>query len=339
VTKPLTRTITTDPQLADIFVTELQLYQVVPVAQARGKTFSFSESVNGTAKVLLLRAPNLVYDFSTLVTHATTPNLVTYSLVNGLTSQQRLSPKVLATERVDRTDSDGGRGHESLNRLSASLAFDPIPTLGGTVAYSGQVGQTLRGTALSQSTTLFGRVDLYEGLAASASTGLSWSRDELERTTQGVQGSGSLSIVPNRYMGLYTSGSFSSSVQSGGGLPERPDHRGTFQSSISLSPFPALSVSASIQRVFLNAAPPSTLYSFGGGFSPLRGGDLQLTYQYQESLDSSSETRTRVHGPGLRWNIRRGSFLNAGYSFQTTRDPSQTQTGQAISASLVISLL
>jgi hypothetical protein len=104
--------------------------------------------------------------------------------------------------------------------------------------------------------------------------------------------------------------------------------------SASSSPFPALSLSGSLLRV-VSSSGGTTLVSFGGGYSPFRGGDLVVSYAYQESLDTSTDTRSRIHGPTLRWNIRPGWFFNAGWSFQKTTAPAQSLTGQAATANLV----
>ena len=337
VTKPLVKQLTTDPQFADIFVSELQLFDVIPASELRGRSFNLAGTLNGTSRILLLRSPSLSYDLSVVLSHTNPPFLFTYSVVNGLGLQQRLSPTVLGSARVDRSDSDSGKGHEGLNRWSGTLGFEPIPTLGATLAYTGQLAQHPTGNALSHSGTAFARAELYEGISTSVTGSASWANDETGRTTRATTGSAAASLVPNRVISITGSGSLSYSTQTGAGLPERVDRRGVVEGSVSLSPYRSVSLAGSVLRYFGNTG-SSTLVNLNGAVALFPRGDLQLTYSYVEALDLGADTRSRTHGPGLRWNIRPGWYLTAAYTLQHSSAPAQTLDGQAISATLLIAL-
>lgn len=335
VTKPIVRQLTTDPQFADIFVTELQLFDVALASDLRGRSFNLSGTLNGTSRLMLVRSASLAYDFSAILTHSNVEPNGTYAVVNGLSAQRRVATGVTASARVDRSDTDAGRGHEGLNRWSGTLTFDPLPTLGGTLAYSGQFAQRLAGNAISHTGTAFARADLYEGISSSATGSVGWTNDETGRTTRSENGTLSLSLVPNRIVTTTGSASITNAVQTGGGRPDLTDRRGVLELTASVSPFRALSLAGSVVR-FFGTTGTSTLVNFNGALSLFPGGDLQLSYNYQESLDTGAQSRTRTHGPGLRWNIRRGWYLTSGYTFQHTADPSQTTNGQAVNADLII---
>ncbi len=334
-TLPLVRPALPDPQLEELYVTELQLYEAVPAAEARGRTFDVSGALTGTTKITLLRSPALTYDASAVVTHSNRPLLITYSVVNGLSLQRPLGTRTTLMARADRTDSDAGAGHDALNRWTGSVSAELLPTLGGTIAYTGQLAQHPHSTVLSNSATAFARADLYEGVSASATTSASWAHDDVAGTTRGATASGSVSVVPNRVISTSGSGSYSYTVQTGGGRPDRTDRRGVLEAAASVSPFRALALSGSVTRLF-SGATAATFLNFSGALSLFPGGDLQLRYLYQESLDTAAEQRTRSHGPGLRWNIRPGWFFNAAYTFQAASAPEQKQDGHAFNASLVI---
>jgi hypothetical protein len=337
VTKPIAKQLTTDPQFSDIFVTELQLFDVAQAADVRGRTNTLSGTLNGTGRILLLRAPSLAYDASLVVTHSSQPALVTYALVNGLSLQHRLARTVTGAARVDRSDSDAGRGHEALNRWSGSLALDPLPTLGGTLAYTGQLAQHPTGHAISHNGTAVARADLYEGISSSASASAGWSNDDKGRTSRGTTAAVGFSIVPNPILSTTWNASYTTSTQTGAGLPEQSDWRGILEATASLSPFRSLALAGNVVRLFGKSG-ASTLVNFNGGLALFPGGDLQLSYAYQESLDSSAQSRTRTHGPGLRWNIRPGWILTSAYTVQHNSTPSQALDGQAFSVNLVITL-
>lgn len=335
VTKPIVRQLTTDPQFADVLVTELQLLDAGSAADLRGRSSSVAQSFNATARILLLRAAALTYDFSTVVTKADHPDVVTYGVVNGLSAQRRLADGLSASGRVDRSDTDAGKGHEGLNRWAGTLTYDPFPTLGGTLAYSGQLAQRLHGTALSHTGTALARAELYEGISTSATGSVGWADDENGRVTRAETASLGLSVVPNRVLSTSMSGSLSHSTQTGGGQADQSDRRGVLEGTVSVSPFRTLSLAATVVR-FFGTAGNSTLVNFNGGLSLFPQGDLQLSYSYQESLDTSGQTRTRTHGPSARWNIRRGWYLTSNYTFQHSTAPAQTLDGQALSVNLLL---
>lgn len=337
VTRPITRQLTSDPRFADVFVTELQLYDVVPASEVLGRTTNTAGALNATARLLLVRAVALAYDTSVLVAHSDRPSLVTYAFVNGLSAQRRLAEPLVATARVDRTDSDAGKGHEGLDRWSGALSYDPFPTLAATLAYTGQLAERLTGNLLQHTASLLARADLYEGISSSVNGSAGWSRDERGRVTRSTGGTIGASIVPNTMLTTTASASVSRSVQTGAGLPDQTDTRGILELTASSSPFRALSLAGSVAH-FFGSTGTSTLYNFNGALSLFPRGDLRLGYAYQEMIDTGFQSRTRTHGPTARWTIRPGWFLTSAYSFQHSTSPALTTDGQAFSANLIIAI-
>ena len=336
-TCPLSAALTTDPRYAEISVTEVQFYDVSSVADKRGRSFDLGGSLNGSARLALVRSIGLSYDTSLLVTHTNGAGGVTWSILNGLSATQRLSPVWSTSERVDRADSDYGAGHEASNRWSVSVGVDPLPTLGGLVNYSGQLTQRPKGTAIANSVSGTLRAELYEGISASANTSAGVVQNEQGRFSRSITQAGSLSLVPNRVLQVTTTVSYTASVSTGGGQAELSTKTGLAEAAASLSPFPALGLTGSVLRYFW-AEHPSTLASFSGGFSPFPGGALQLRYGYTETLDTLTDTRTRTHGPGARWNIRPGWYLEGGYSWNQATSPLVIQSGRVGSVNLFITL-
>ncbi len=335
VTSPLPSTATPDPQFGEIFVTELQFYNVIPAELARGRSSDLAGNLNGTTRIVLVPDLGLSYDFTGRLSHGQ-DRPITWAVVNGVSLARRLDRVFAVAARVERSDGDAGRGEESQNRWSTSLSADPVPTLGGIVSYSGQLAQTREGTSISNTGSLGARADLYEGIAANASTSVSLARTPSGLTSTSYLTAASTSVVPNRFVSLTGSGSFSSSVVSAPGLPDRRDRRGVVEMGASVMPVPALALSGSVARQFGGSTRPTTLASFTGGFSPFPGGDLQLRYTYSESYESAAQRRTRAHGPGARWNIRSGWNLEAGYSVQDSTAPASSQHTRAFNANLLI---
>lgn len=340
VTRPLAPSVAIPVQFSDIFVTELQLYLVVPAEEAVGRNSTLGGNLNASTKFRILEGEglSLTYDLSTLFTHSSESSQVTYSVTNGLSAGRRLARTVVTSGRIERNDTDVGQGHLSGNRWSGTLAYDPIPTFGTALLYSGQLNQTRDGTSSAHTFGAAARADLYQGIATSANVTYGLGRDETGRDTRTTSVAASTTITPNRYFSMAGSAGVSDSKQTGAGRPEQSDQRGLIQGSASLSPFRALAMSGSVTRIFGRRIPPQTLISFGAGFSPFQGGDLQLRYAYQEAIDVTGEQRTRTHGPTVRWNVRRGWFLDGGYSFLDSSAPAQDVSARFYFANLSIAL-
>lgn len=338
VTRPLATSPTTPAQLAEIFVTEIQFFLVRAAEEVVGTSSVLAGSLNATTRIQLLEAPSLAYDLTTLVTHTSASHQVTYAVTNGLSAYRRLGRRADVSGRLERSDLDSGVGHESANRWSASMSVNPLPTLGGALVYSGQYSQNQLGDTLSQSLGTSARADLYTGISLSGNASAGLSRNEEGRSTRSVTTSAGLTLSPNPVLALTSSVAYTAAVQTGAGRPEQSDRRGMLEASASFTPVRALAASGSVTRTFGGSIPAQTLVAFTAGFSPFQGGDLQLRYSYQETLDLTGEQRTRTHGPAVRWIIRRGWFADAAYTFFDARAPAQDISTRAFSANLNILL-
>lgn len=337
VTAPLPEAATTDPRFREIFVTDLQFFEMVPAEVARGRSSAVAGSLSVTTRLVLVRGLGLAYDFSGSMAHAD-ERRPTWSIVNGLSLARRLDPTYAVSARVERYDSYAGRAREAMNRWSASLSAEPLPTFGALLSYSGQISELEGGIALSNSGTLSVRAALYEGIALSGTASSSWAESETGVNSRSVLASVNASVVPNPILSLSGGVSVTESAQSGGGLPDRSQRSGVLEGNASVSPFPALSFAGGVTRQFGGAGPAVTLWSLNGAFSPFPRGDLQIRYGYAETFDSGAEVRTRAHGPGARWNIRPGWYLNAGYSFRDVRAPAMSSRDRSFNANLLITL-
>ncbi len=77
-----------------------------------------------------------------------------------------------------------------------------------------------------------------------------------------------------------------------------------------------------------------TLLAFNGSLSPLSQGELVFSAAFTETLDTSNDIQTRQGGPYLRWNFRRGSYLEATYNWlDSTTGATNTSLAPAPSTS------
>ncbi len=330
VVKPLLPAVTTDQRYADILVTEVQLFQIEQATSSR--TTSLTGFFNGTARYQIVRS-HLFYDLSLLLTHNNNPSRVTYGVTNGLSYNQRLSRVFDLGARVDRTDADDGQGHQAQDRWSASLSAMPLPTLSASLTYGGQAIQNPIGTNVTQTLSLFGRASPYEGIGLLASLAYSLGSDETGRTRRSGTATFGGTVTPNRVLTLTTTYSYSNTVTSGAGQPDTTDRTWRIDGTGTLTPFPALFVSAGASRV-VTGDTPYTLANLAANFSPFPGGNLILSFSYNQSIDTLSESRSRSLGPFLRWNISARAFVELNYNLLDFSSPVQNSSTRTFSARL-----
>jgi hypothetical protein len=344
VTRPLPAGVTSDRAFADIFVTELQTFLVVPADSVPDKISSLGAIVNATVKAAILRVPNLDYDFSLYFNRQNNPGLSAYTLVNGLTFSSRLWATWTFNARIARQDSDPGRGHESQWQWTASLAVRPLPTLYAALTYSGLQNNILdhsqdppvQASTFLHSLSLFGRADLYEGVSLQANVAATSGLDVDLRASTVASGSATLALAPNPWVALNATYTNSTTWASGGFLPESIVGSQQIYATLIATPFPSLSASAQVTWLLLPQH-VSTLASFQVNFSPLRG-DLQLSFSYTRTLNTASDSIAQYFSPSLRWNLLRGVFLNASYNLNDTWAPVGSLSSRIFATSLLIIL-
>ncbi len=334
-TQPLLPSVTSDRTYAAIAVTEIQFGLVEAADEAHRRTSLTSGQLTATARYLIERSMNLSFDTAFYLAHTSNPARQTWSVQNGLSASRRLSSTVGVNGRIDRTDSNQGQGHDSVSRGSAGLTYDPLPTLGAGVTYSAQLSQTQRGRLWSNGLTGFTRADLYEGFAVSSTSTATFGMNELDQSTRGLTWAANTSIIPNKIVTLAGTFGLTVSQLSGGGQPFRSDRSSLVSGSLTITPFPALFMSGGVTRIVTQSV-GSTLLNAAGTFSPFPGGDLLARFGYAESLDTLTNTRFRNWGPGARWNIRRGWYLDVSYTISNTQAQLVTSDSRVFFADLVI---
>jgi hypothetical protein len=204
--------------------------------------------------------------------------------------------------------------------------------------YTGQMQQLAVGNTLSNGITLLGHADPYEGVTLMASITYSIARDALGRNTTGANALVGATITPLRAIVLSGSWSLQTSQISGGGFPDSSDRQGVLVGSISFTPIPAFFFSAGITRNAQAGQPTQNLANLAVGFSPFPQGQLLLNFNYNDALDSGAQSRARVFGPSVRWNIRPGTYLNASYIWSDTAQPALASAGTTFFTQLVIAI-
>ena len=323
VVQPLAVGVTTNTQFLSILVTELQAALVTTATSARTTSSSTVQGTLSTALRVDLIRSRLSYDFQGFLSHRSPGSVpVTYAITNGLSLAQPLGRTFTINARLDRTDADSGRGHEALLRYSAEVAAQPIPEASATLGYYGQNQQTSDGTSWSNAVMLFGRMDPYRGINLNAN--LSYQLGTLTSGAENRQATGTVgfAMVPHRSLTLNGSASYSEQRITQPGpdqvtglpLPDAVTLQKSLNAGLSWAPLQMLFLSGTASRV-LSLGRWYTLLAFNGSLSPLSQGELVFSAAFTETLDTSNDVQTRQGGPYLRWNFRKGSYLEATYSW------------------------
>jgi len=337
VTTPLPASVTQDPLYRDIFVTEIQVYQIVPAASVQGTLTLTSETANATARTLVLDLPSLFWDLAAYLNRSSQSPVTIWSLINSLSLAQKLTPALGLQARVARLDQNFGLGLQSQFQWSASLTASPFPTLTSALTYNGIWGHDQIGIVSQESVYLFNNAALYDGLSLLVNGGYSVNHGDTGRVTTTSSANLGLTAVPHRSLTLSVTYTLQYVVQSGGPIAPSSGGQGNLTGSIIWTPFPALFFSGSVSRI-MQPVNPTTLATVNASFSPFAGGDLLLRFSYNETLDTFNQVDQRTIVPSLRYTIRPGWFLDAGYTIQETRAPQSTQKQNVFQLQLTILL-
>jgi hypothetical protein len=335
VTRPLPVTLTTDRQYADILVSEVQVFLATAAGSVPQKSSDVSGTFNGTARVLIVRDWNFAYDVSAFFTQQNRLEPRSWSVTNGLGAARSLSPSVSVAGRIERSDYDAGQGHEATNRLSAQVAWVPLPALGMGLTYSGQYGEQLMGTTLSNALTGALRVDPYQGISLTTSQTLSSARAADGRDSSGLTTTVGITLLPLQALSLNATWALSVNNSSGAGRPASTDRSSQLVGNVTFTPVQAVFVAGGVTySKSLTQLRPQALTNLSVGLSPFPAGQLQIRFAYSESLDTSGQALTRLFGPTLRWNFRPGWYVEGAYTWTETTQPALATYGSNVSATL-----
>ncbi len=342
VARPLAVGVTTDAQFQHVLATEIQLFRIIsPQGQGGGGLSALSGTGTAAARLLLARALNLAYDLSANVAHASSsgsPDRLTWNIANALSLARQLNRILAARARLDHTLGStrlaSGEALQSDLRLTGGLDAAWLPTLRSSLTYQGQAAFASSTLARSYNALLVNTsAEPYRGINASADA--SYTRGHEARTGSEfstLAGNASANVQPNPVVTLSGTFSYSGTRSWQGSTTPKETTAGLVTGSLLLAPFPALYGSASITR-YIWFDPPTTTVNLAGTFSPLQGGQLLLSFTYNENMDLTNKVRSRIWGPLARWALRPGIHLNLSYtqgrnSFASYRTSSDTAFAQ-----------
>jgi hypothetical protein len=336
VTRPLALGVTTDTLYSDVLVTEVQTWDRLPAGSVR-QLETFNGFLNTSATVQIIRS-HLSYNFAFSLQHVSNPVRAIWSVTNGLAFNQKLSRILGLSARADRSDGNEPRGgHDASTRWSAALDASPLPALGASLSYSGDVSEGPSGSSSNNSVGLFARAGLYEGLSLFGSAGYTTGARTGGQLQQNETVTAGLSVVPNPKLSLSGNFTWSHTLASGAGLPEIATDTWRVDGSLSFTPVPALYLTGGVSRGVISGV-GQTLVNFSGSFSPFPGGNLLMTFRYNENLDTLSQSKSRILGPYLRWTIKGATYIEASYTWLDSSTPALQTNSRVLDLRLTLLL-
>jgi hypothetical protein len=335
VVAPLAPTVVGALDFPEIFVTELQAFLTLPAEQAAREESRTSYLVNVASRARLLDDPILFYDFSLFYTRTEPTSVSRLFLSNGLSLSRRLRPWLTGAAQVARDDVDEPAGERTIYRYGASLAATPMRALSHSAVYSGRTEETEEGTIVRHSLFLNNRAALYRGIDVLLNGGVSeWRREDGAKTRSRLVNFGS-EITPHRTMTWSLFYSYDRSERTGGQRPDATVSTRRARAAVSWNPLPAVNFFGSADAVDRPEG-RTTLYNWAANWSPFRDGALQISFAYSESLRPEEDGSDRLISPVLRWEMRRGTFLDLSYSLVESKTRAQETETRVVSANLQV---
>jgi hypothetical protein len=318
VVSPLNAGVPDATSWPEIQVTELEPQLRQPSADLTSESSSTAQLFNADFRALLVPRANFYYELGYFLA-TRTGGSTTYTLSNGLSASQAISPILTGSARLTREDRQERLGRQVAYLLSGSLTATPLPTVqtNAVASYVEEQGDFGRDTA---SVTLSGVAQLYRGI----SSNLALSKARIVPKTGGSTDSFDVNfgftlvphpkftvtaIVQNRS----TTSEFAESNR-----PTLHDDLKTAEIGASYRPWRSLYLFGSERWERSNVSGSRTLQNFSASFTPFPDGAFHFSVfydtTYRTELDETQETLV----PTIRWDITSKIYVNVSYQYLRT---------------------
>jgi hypothetical protein len=353
VTRPLSPAVLDASRFPDILVTEIQPFLRKRAAEARTTQALTTQILNTDVRLRILNTPSLFYEGSYWYTGDPSSGQMRDTLSNGLSMTHRFARVFSVFGRGAVEQGRQPEGYRSAALGNATLTFEPIHTLRGTLAYSGQQERTDRLSNTRNGIFLQANAQLYRGIDFQVGGG--WNFATGERGEESIDRILNVSAVvaprPNLSVTMSYAGTTTTRSAPFAGSPsptpvDRRDRRenGLDEAKQKEAPVERADLGRSSERVsrtrrgYLTVAfdptrslrlvageevvtglgeKTMTAHNIGANWTPFPDGTLQFFFAYNETVRSLDYGKERALRPGVRWRVSRGSYIDIAY--QRTR--------------------
>jgi hypothetical protein len=334
VVAPLNPSVPDATSWPDIQVTELEPQIARPSSDLTFASSRTSQVFDTDFRALLVKRANLYYEMSYFLA-TQSPGAATWTLSNGFSVSQALSPIMTAAARLSREDAQLRVGRDVQYLFSGSLTATPVPAFqtSTVVSYVQEQGavDVDRG-----SVTLNGIAQLYRGI--SANLALSKSRVVPNDGPAGefFDVNFGLTLAPNDKLTLNAIVQNNQSTVDSFG-PSRPaidDTRKTAELSLAYRPWRSLYLFGSETWNRSSLSGSRTLRNASVTWTPFPDGTFHFGIfydtSYQTDLDETQETLV----PSIRWDITSKIYLNLAYQYLRSDSPLGINRTESASATI-----
>lgn len=303
VTSPLARAVPGATEFPEIFVTEVEAFQLTPADQAGSEFTSYTETVSTSLRGRLLKSHSLFYEFaSTDRRKEGAPS--TSQISHGLSFSEQLTPKLTLSARASREESESVGRDLLTYPYSASLRANWLPTLEQRLVFSGREDETEGEERSDRSLFLFTAAELYRGVNADLILAIGEQDTVAGDRSDFTQISANASLTPHPSLAVNARYYRREENLSSGSLsPEQERSRSRRELNATFTPFPAIYLFGSYRLEGATGAQDRTVRNYGLGWTPFQGGNLQLSFRYDETYQSQVDSLFKVYSPRVRWNI------------------------------------
>lgn len=334
VVSPLNAGVPDATSWPDIQVTELEPELRRPSSDLSFESSTTAQLFNADVRALLVQRANFYYELGYFLA-TRTGGPTTYTLSNGLSASQAISPILTGSARLTREDRQERLGRQTAYLLSGSLTATPLPTFqASTVAsYVQEQGDFGRETA---SVTLSGVAQLYRGVSTSLALGMSRIVPNTGGRTGSFDVNFGLTLVPHpkfTVTGVVQNRATTSEFAEAS-RPTIRDELNTAEIDASYRPARSLYLFASQRWERSNLSGSRTLRNYSASFTPFPDGAFHFSVfydtTYRTELDETQETLV----PTIRWDITSKIYLNVSYQYLRSTSVLGTNRTEVASATL-----
>lgn len=311
VTSPLSAAFSGDPDVQNIYVTEMEALTTISTQDATIITTKVDHNYNLDLRGRLSDKTVIGYNLFYSLRETDPSSKRRTSLSNGIYANHVFNRVFSATTRLLRDDAESITEESVTYTYSALVKAVYMETFKQTLTYSSTQVTEENGSSDTNSIFLRNNAQLYSGWNTYLDTGYSWNKPlEGGQTNSTIIRAGT-NVVPNEKITINMNYSATKTKQSEEGSGTSTS-RQTWDLQVFYLPYKTLSLFA---RLSIDDRENSkkTYQNYSANWLPFPDGDLQFSLNYTERLRSADEQEERTIGPGLKWNISRHALLEMSY--------------------------
>lgn len=327
VVTPLSSTfIGTNPELENIFVTEIDAAVTVTATRDRKITES-SHNVSFSLAGRLSDKTRVGYDFLYHVRETDTdPSAGLSSWANSIYINHIFDRVFTGSARISRDEHKTTSDKKTTSKrvsydYAANLKAAYLETLSQTLTLGHSQNKDNDEREYSSSVFLRTNAALYKGWDAFVDIGYSWEEPANASKTNTTLVTAQTSVVPNRKLSFDAT---YSKVISEIREEETKSTRQSYDLRASYFPYNNLSFSFQISVEEQSQRERQILQRYTAGWSPFRGGALQIFLSYSETQRPTDNQQERRMGPLVKWDISRYASLDINYVYSTVETVLET---------------